>query len=287
MRVLITGASGQLAQAFIRRFELDGTSFLAPPEAQLDITDDGIVGAAVAAFRPDVIINGAAYNNVDGAEQTPDIAFRVNRDAVAILTEAARQHEARLVHFGSDYVFDGTSQVPYDETDATAPLNVYGQSKLEGEAAALAAGPGSLLLRTSWVFGNGTQNFFWKLREWCRGRKSIRVVWDQIAVPTYTEDIVTVTLKALEQGLSGRWHLTNSGYASRFETARVFLREIGADCTVIPVGSDAFPSPARRPFFSVMSNRRLTERLQIRIPDWEDAVARFARALETAPTDAR
>ncbi len=285
MKILITGASGQLARAFIRHFQQDGTPFLAPPEAQLDITDAASVSAAVAAFRPDVIINGAAFNNVDSAEKTPEVAFRVNRDAVAILADAARRHGARLVHFGSDYVFDGMAHTPYDETDATAPLNVYGQSKLEGEAAALAGGPGSLLLRTSWVFGDGTQNFFWKLREWSCGRKSIRVVWDQIAVPTYTEDIVAVTLKALEQGLSGRWHLTNSGYASRFESARVFLREIGSDCTVIPVGSDAFPSPARRPFFSVMSNRRLTEHLQIRIPDWEDAVARFARALETAPTD--
>lgn len=283
MKVLITGASGQLARAFIRRFQQDGTLFLAPPEAQLDITDAGIVGSAVAAFRPDVIINGAAYNNVDAAEQTPEIAFRVNRDAVAILADAARQHGARLVHFGSDFVFDGTAQVPYDETDATAPLNVYGQSKLEGETAALATG--NLLFRVSWVFGDGTQNFFWKLREWSRGKSSMRIVWDQVSVPTYTEDIVTVTLKALEQGLEGRWHLTNAGYASRIETARVFLREIGSDCTVIPVGSDAFPAPARRPFFSVMSNRRLTERLQLHIPDWEDAVARFARELKSAPQE--
>ncbi len=285
MKVLITGASGQLARAFIRRFQQDGTTFLAPPETQLDITDAGIVGAAVAAFRPDVIINGAAYNNVEAAEKTPEIAFRVNRDAVGILADAARQHGARLVHFGSDFVFDGNAEVPYVESDATAPLGVYGQSKLEGEAAALTAGEGSLLFRVSWVFGDGTQNFFWKLREWSRGKPSMRVVWDQVSVPTYTEDIVTVTLQALGQGLEGLWHLTNSGYASRVETARVFLREIGSDCTVIPVGSDAFPSPVRRPFFSVMSNRRLTERLQIRIPDWEDAVARFAHELKAAPRE--
>ncbi len=285
MKVLITGASGQLARAFIRRFEQDGTPFLAPPEAQLDITNAAVVGAAVAAFRPDVIINGAAYNNVDAAEKTPEVAFRVNRDAVGILADAARQYGARLVHFGSDFVFDGSAETPYDETDATAPLNVYGQSKLEGETAALTAGGGNLLFRVSWVFGDGTQNFFWKLREWSRGKSSLRVVWDQVSVPTYTEDIVTVTLKALEQGLEGRWHLTNSGYASRIETARVFLREIGSDCTVIPVGSDAFPAPAQRPFFSVMSNRRLTERLQIRIPDWEEAVARFARELKNAQVD--
>ncbi len=285
MRALITGASGQLARAFIRRFEQDGTPFLAPPEAQLDITAAAAVASAVDAFRPDVIINGAAFNNVDAAERDPDVAFRVNRDAVGILADAARQHGARLVHFGSDFVFDGTAETPYDETDATAPLNVYGQSKLEGETAALAGNPANLLFRVSWVFGDGTQNFFWKLREWSRGKSSMRVVWDQVSVPTYTEDIVTVTLTALEQGLAGRWHLTNSGYGSRIETARVFLRAIGADCTVIPVGSDAFPSPARRPFFSVMSNRRLAERLRIRIPDWEDAVARFARELKAGPLE--
>jgi len=281
MRALITGSSGQLACAFASRFRLDGTCFLAPPEVQLDITDPASVESAVSVFRPDVILNCAAYNNVDAAEQSPSPAFAVNRDAVAILASAARRHGARLVHYGTDYVFDGAAAAPYHEEDATAPLNVYGQSKLEGEQAALDAGPGCLLLRVSWVFGDGVQNFFFKLREWSQARQTLRVVWDQLSVPTYTEDIVTLTLRALDRGLEGRWHLTNSGYASRYETARFFLKCLKKDCFVIPVSSDAFPSPARRPFCSVMSNRRLAAALHADIPPWEDAVERFANRLMT------
>jgi dTDP-4-dehydrorhamnose reductase len=282
MRALITGASGQLAGAFANRFREIGADFLAPPEAQLDITNPESVEAVVAGFRPDVILNGAAYNNVDAAEQAPAPAFAVNRDAVRILASAARRQGARLVHYSSDYVFDGTAGTPYREQDSTGPLNVYGQSKLEGEQEALAAGTGNLLLRVSWVFGDGTQNFFFKLREWVRTRQTLRIVWDQLSVPTYTEDIVTFTLKALDQGLEGRWHLTNSGYASRYETARFFLKCIKNDCFVIPVGSDAFPSPARRPFCSVMSNRSLSTALHAGIPAWEDAVERYAHRLKTA-----
>lgn len=276
MRALITGASGQLATAFANRFREDGTVFLAPPEAQLDITAPEAVEAVVTAFCPDVILNCAAYNNVDAAEQAPAPAFAVNRDAVGILASSARLHGARLVHFGSDFVFDGATDKPYDESSRTSPLNIYGQSKLEGEALALEAGPGSLLFRVSWVFGDGRQNFFSKLLEWSRDKQTISVVWDQLSVPTYTEDIVTVTLRALEQGIEGRWHLTNSGYASRYETARLFLKCIKRECIVIPVNSSTFPSPARRPFFSVMSNRALSTELQTVIPDWEDAVERFA-----------
>lgn len=287
MKVLITGASGQLSRAFIKRFEQDKIAYLAPPEAELDITKCEVVDAAVAAYQPDVIINGAAYNNVDGAENTPEIAFTVNRDAVAILAAAARKQGAKLVHFGTDFVFDGKTETPYRETDTPLPLSVYGQSKLEGENAALAEHDANLVFRVSWVFGDGQQNFFSKLREWTRGKSAIRVVWDQVSVPTYTEDIVTVTLKALEAGLSGRWHLTNSGYASRCETARIFLRELGSDCTVVPVGSDAFPAPAQRPFFSVMSNQKLCERLDIEIPQWENAVARFANRLNNAAPEPR
>ena len=282
MRVLVTGASGQLAGAFVNRFRGTGTDFLAPPEAQLDITNPAAVEAAVAAFRPDVILNCAAYNNVDAAEQDPAPAFAVNRDAVRILASAACRHGARLVHYSSDYVFDGTAGAPYREEDSTAPINVYGQSKLEGEQEALTAGAGNLLLRVSWVFGDGTQNFFFKLREWIRTRQTLRIVWDQISVPTYTEDIVTCTLKALDQGLEGRWHLTNSGYASRYETARHFLKCIRKDCFVIPVSSDAFPSPARRPFCSAMSNRSLTSALHAEIPAWEDAVDRYSHQLVAA-----
>ncbi len=279
MKYLIAGASGQLAKAFISRFENMGLSFDAPPEEEFDITNPQAVDRVVKSSAPNVIINCAAYNAVDAAETDPTPAFRINADAVGTLAAAAANHDATIVHYGSDYVFDGTTEQPYREDDKTAPLNAYGKSKLAGEDAVLNSPAEFLLLRVSWVYGNGNQNFFHKMLQWSEGRNILKVVWDQISVPTYTEDIVTYTLKALEKQLRGRYHLTNTGYATRYEVARHFFKCIERDITVIPVGSDAFPSPVRRPFFSAMSNNQLSSVLRTSIPSWEDAVERFAEQL--------
>ncbi len=279
MKVLVTGASGQLAKAFIERFTRTGTSFSAPPESVLDITCPDRVENAVEAYHPDIILNCAAYNNVDGAERNPAPAFTVNRDAVGILAGTARRHHVCLVHYSSDYVFDGTAQACYREDAPTAPLNQYGQSKLEGEQQALQAGVEALVLRTSWLYGDGTQNFFHKMLAQRAARNTLHVVWDQISVPTYTEDLVTFTLQALTQGIRGCLHLTNSGYASRYETARFFFKCMRYDGIILPVDSDSFPSPARRPFFSAMDNAKLAGALATAIPAWEDGVERFTRRL--------
>ena len=277
MKYLIAGASGQLAKAFISRFEQDGISFAAPPEQEFDITDPDAVERTVAATSPDVIINCAAYNAVDAAEQNPEPAFRINAEAVRTLAETAASHGAKFVHYGTDYVFDGKTERPCREDDPTNPLNAYGNSKRDGEKIAVDAG--ALVLRVSWVYGDGTQNFFHKMLQWSEGKDVLKVVWDQISIPTYTEDIVTYTLKALDAGLTGLYHLTNSGYATRYEVARRFFKCIERDTIIIPVGSDAFPSPVKRPFFSAMSNQKLSDALETNIPDWEDAVERFARKL--------
>jgi len=279
MRVLITGASGQLATAFASRLERRGDPCLALTRSQLDITNPAAVHEAFAGFRPDVILNGAAYNLVDRAEEAPADAFAVNRDAVALLAAAARRQGARLVHYSTDYVFDGQTETPYDECSPTSPLSAYGRSKLAGEQVALESCARCLVLRVSWVFGNsnGGQNFFNKLEQWSRSPVPLRMAWDQISIPTYTEDIVSTTLQALEADLDGLWHLTSSGYASRYEMARFFLKAICRDRIVLPADSSYFNPAAQRPFFSALSNRRLSEALQIRIPDWEEAVLRFVR----------
>jgi dTDP-4-dehydrorhamnose reductase len=283
MKYLIAGSSGQLAKAFIDRFEKEGLSFDAPPESTFDITSPDAVESVFKSSKPDVIINCAAYNAVDAAEEDPGPAFRINAEAVGTLATAAATHKVTIVHYGTDYVFDGDSESPYGEADKPAPLNAYGQSKLAGEDAVLAADGESLLLRLSWVYGNGNQNFFHKMLQWSEGRDILKVVWDQISVPTYTEDIVTYTLAALDAQLRGLYHLTNSGYATRYEVARHFFKCIDRDITVIPVGSDAFPSPVSRPFFSAMSNKKLSSTLGMSIPSWEDAVERFAAQLGIDP----
>ena len=280
VKYLIAGSSGQLAKAFIARFEQAGIAYSAPPESVFDITNTQSVADTVADVAPDVIINCAAYNAVDAAEVDSKPAFLINAEAVKSLAHAAKQHGIPLVHYGSDYVFDGKTDRLYTEEDPTVPLNAYGKSKRAGEIALAETGADFLLLRLSWVYGNGNQNFFHKMLQWTEGRDILKVVWDQISVPTYAEDIVTYTLLALDKGLRGTYHLTNTGYASRYEVARHFFRCMQKDITVIPVGSEAFPSPVQRPFFSAMSNKKLAAALGVEIPSWEDAVERFAKTLK-------
>lgn len=279
MKFLIAGASGQLAKAFIARFKRCGVTYAAPSESMFDITDATAVDTVLNRTTPDVLVNCAAYNNVDGAEIDPLPAFRVNTAAVGTLAAAVRRRGITMVHYGSDYVFDGMTDRPYVEDDPASPLNAYGRSKLAGEISLQHSGADYLLLRLSWVYGNGSQNFFHKLLQWIERGTVLKVVRDEISVPTYAEDIVTYTLTALDAGLRGRYHLTNTGYASRYEVARHFFNCMGRDVTLLPTGSDAFQSPAIRPSFSAMSNARISSCLDISIPAWEDAVERFATRL--------
>jgi|OpeIllAssembly_1097287.scaffolds.fasta_scaffold24898_2 dTDP-4-dehydrorhamnose reductase len=277
MRYLITGRNGQLAAAFIKRFGSRSREFMAPEESRFDITDPAGVREVVGSYRPGVIINCAAYNLVDRAESERERAFRVNAEGPRLLAEEARKQGAILVHFGSDYVFDGRKENGlYQEEDATNPLGEYGRSKLAGEQAVRdTLGDRSLVFRLSWVFGEGRQNFIVKLLEWSRTQEFLRIACDEFSVPTWTETVVDVVLESLAQGVSGLYHLTNSGYCSRYEWAKVILRQQGIAKFIRPVSTDVFRLPAARPKFSAMSNGTIAGRLNTDIPAWEDAIARF------------
>ncbi len=278
MKYLITGKNGQLAQAFIRRFEEQSAHFDAPDESRLDITNGAAVDEAVAACRPDVIINCAAYNLVDKAEQERNKVFAVNALGPQHLAQAAGRQGAVLVHFGSDYVFDGTKENGlYTEDDPVHPLNEYGRSKRSGEDLVRESTGDHLIFRLSWVFGKGKQNFIHKLTEWAKTSEYIKIACDEFSVPTYTDTVVSVTLKALEQGVTGLYHMTNSGFCSRYEWATIVFRQLGIKKFIRPVSMDAFNLPARRPKFSAMSNVSLSRTLDIEIPTWEDAVGSFLR----------
>jgi dTDP-4-dehydrorhamnose reductase len=213
MKYLITGRNGQLAQTFIKRFEREGIKFLAPDESDLDITDLSKVMKVVEESRPDVIVNCAAYNLVDHAEKEPEMAFAVNAEGPKILALAAHTHSAFFVHFSSDYVFDGMKENGlYQESDITNPLNEYGKSKLAGEKLVQEENGESLIFRLSWVFGEGKQNFISKLLEWAAKNEYMKISCDEFSVPTYTDTVVDVTLKALDKGVTGLFHVTNSGF---------------------------------------------------------------------------
>ena len=283
MKFLIAGASGQLAKAFIERFENDGIEYLAPLEGEFDITSPEMIAQVVNGFKPNVLINCAAYNNVDQAEKTPEPAMLVNSKAPGLLATECNKHGIKFVHYSSDYVFDGKKEGLYNESDSVNPLNQYGKSKLSGEQEVLSADKSSLVFRLSWVYGKGEQNFLYKLSQWSKGRDVIKVVYDQVSVPTYTIDIVDATLRAIEKGLSGLYHLTNTGYGSRFEVARCFFKALGGGPEmVIPVPSSMFPSPVERPFISAMSNKKLVSDIGggYSIPGWEDAIMRYAMTIK-------
>jgi dTDP-4-dehydrorhamnose reductase len=278
MKYLITGKNGQLARAFQQELGRRTADFLAPDESAFDITDRAAILEAIRSYKPDVIINCAAYNLVDKAEQDRDKVFSVNAEGPGILAAAARKNNAVLVHFGSDYVFDGAKENGlYTEQDPVHPLNVYGESKQQGERLVQEATDRHLIFRLSWVFGEGKQNFIHKLSEWSQSNDFLKIACDEFSVPTYTHTVVHVTMQALEQGAFGLYHLTNSGYCSRYEWAQYILAQLGINKFVRPVSMDSFKLPARRPGFSAMSNEQICRRLGIRIPTWQEAVAAFIR----------
>jgi dTDP-4-dehydrorhamnose reductase len=189
------------------------------------------------------------------------------------LAQVAESHNAKLIHFGSDYVFDGLKENGlYNEEDPVNPLNEYGKSKLLGEQYVLKEMDRCLILRLSWVFGTGKQNFIHKLLEWANNNEYLKIACDEFSVPTYTDMVVDVTLKAIEQGLTGQYHLTNSGFCSRYEWAKVILKAVRMNKFIRPVAMESFNLTAKRPKYSAMSNRKLTDCLNIAIPSWEESV---------------
>ena len=279
MNILITGSKGQLAAEFQKSLQGRNYTVTALDKHELDITDMTAVSDTVSRISPDVIVNCAAYNYVDNAENDFDSAFKVNAFGVKNLAVSCREHSVLLIHFSSDYVFDGRKEDFYNEEDETNPISRYGESKLQGENFLKQESPEYILFRVSWVFGKGRQNFLYKLSEWAKDKRILKIVYDQISVPTFTEDIVSVTLFAIQKGLRGLYHLTNSGYATRYEVARYFLERLNMDTIILPVQSDIFPSPAKRPFFSVMSNKKISRDLDIAIPDWRLGIDRYIRTM--------
>lgn len=272
-RHLISGKNGQLAKAFIRMLSERSADYLAPEKFEFDVTDTDRVMEICDSYRPNVIINCAAYNLVDRAEEEPDSAFNVNNFGPKLLAQASRRYGAVIVHFSSDYVFDGEKQDGlYEECDTPNPINQYGSSKLRGEESVQEETDDFLILRLSWVFGEGNQSFLHKLLGWSQNNEYLRISCDEFSVPTYTYTVADITLKALEKRLTGLYHLTNSGYCSRYEWANLILKQLGIMKFLRPAAMESFNLPARRPEFSAMSNEKISKELNAKIPAWEEAV---------------
>ncbi len=271
---LITGASGQLARAFEKILAQRGVSFFSFSRETLDITDNGQVRDILQKLHPEVVVNCAAYNFVDKAE-TDDAAWRVNATGPRELAALCQELGIFLVHFSTDYVFDGAQSRGYREDDVPCPLNVYGRTKLEGEREVLKLLSQSLVFRVSWVVGEGKNNFLYKVFEWSQGNPSLHIAKDEVSSPTFTDDIVSAVLLAREKKLHGLYHFSSSGFCSRFEMAELFLQKMGRSNKVISVPASTFQSKARRPSFSGLDNSKIQDALGIQIPSWQETVSRF------------
>lgn len=289
MKVLVTGARGQVGRALISAAPA-GTELQAAGHAELDIGDAAAVDALVGASRPDVIVNAAAYTAVDRAETEPEAAHRVNAQGPANLARAAARNDARLLHLSTDFVFDGQSSAPYGPLDQTNPLSVYGSSKLAGERAVSELLPErSVILRTAWVYDATGRNFVQTMLRLMRERGTVRVVADQVGSPTAAGSIAEALWTIIARPeMSGVNHWTDSGIASWYDFAVAIAEEwaqatrAASIATVIPIGTADYPTPAKRPRFSVLDKTSTSAALGMVPRHWRHNLRRVIGEISIA-----
>lgn len=283
MRALVLGTGGMLARDLIAQAP-QTVALMARTRADTDVTAAASVTAALREARPDVVINCAAYTNVDQAESQPDAAFLVNGAAPGTIAEAVKQAglPALVVHYSTDYVFDGQANRPYREDDPTSPVGVYGASKLAGEQALQASGVRHLIVRTQWLFGVNGRSFPRTMWERATTGKATRVVRDQTGRPTYTADLARATWKLLGEDLPGAGeivHVANGGTATWYDVARRVFQAAGTLELLSACTSAEYPTLAKRPAYSVLATDKYQSLTGDALPPWEDAVDRFLERL--------
>jgi len=281
MKILITGQHGQVSQALQTQLQGLGELIVLGRE-QLDLADAERIRQQVRVHRPGLIINAAAHTAVDQAENEADLAFAINATAPGVLAEEAKTLGSPLIHYSTDYVFDGSKPGPYTEADTPNPLGVYGQSKLAGEQAIAAVGGQYLILRTSWVYSNHGKNFLLTMQHLLQEKPHLRIVADQIGAPTWAVTIAASTRALIERwqaGKAGEWgiyHLTAEGETSWFGFAQAIgehLRASGRACAELEaIPSSAYPTPARRPLNSRLDCSHLRQQWHVSQPLWQDAL---------------
>ncbi|VVD83581.1 dTDP-4-dehydrorhamnose reductase [Pandoraea horticolens] len=285
-RILLTGATGQVGWELARSLQGLGDVH-APGRNEMDLLDIDSVVRTLRDFAPDMIVNPAAYTAVDRAETDEAAAYQVNAVVPGIMAEEAKRIGALVVHYSTDYVFDGTSSTPYREDEPTNPQNVYGRTKLAGETAIATSGANHLVLRTSWVYGARGANFLLTVQRLARERDELRIVADQHGAPTWCRTIAELTSQVLVQGFGergvdadfwrehgGLYHLTAAGQTTwhGFTEAILDLSAPEKRPNVVAIPTSAYPLPAKRPAYSILDNDKLARTFGVRAPDWRDAL---------------
>lgn len=277
MNILVTGCNGQLGSE-IRALEGEHEQhhFINAGHAELDVTDKEAVMRCVADNKVDGIINCAAYTAVDRAESDHEGAAALNTTAPANLAMAIEKRGGFLIHVSTDYVFDGTAHIPYRETDEPCPNSVYGSTKLAGENAALNLCQHTMVVRTSWLYSAMGKNFVKTMVRLGHTKEQMGVVFDQVGTPTYASDLAYTLLKAVDKGVvPGIYHYSNEGVTSWYDFAKAIHRLSDIkDCHVSPIHTSEYPTPARRPAYSVLDKTKIKETYGIEIPQWEESLAK-------------
>lgn len=280
--ILITGANGQLGNEIrVASAHFPQFRFFFTDVTELDICNREAVHAYMAENHMDGIVNCAAYTAVDKAEDDAETCYRINRDAVKNLAEAAREYKLDIIHVSTDYVFDGKSYLPYTEVMPVNPSSVYGKSKLEGERILMEICPEAVIVRTSWLYSSFGNNFVKTMLRLGQERDMLNVIFDQVGTPTYAADLAVALLSILAAGkpAAGIYHYSNEGVCSWYDFTRSIHRLAGISCDLVPIESKEYPVRTPRPHFSVLNKAKIKQTYGIEILHWEDSLEKCIRLL--------
>jgi dTDP-4-dehydrorhamnose reductase len=274
-KILVTGSNGQLGKE-LKQLEsaYPQFDFIFLSREDLPIHHFELVRNYFKGYKPDYLINCAAYTAVDRAETEKDLAFQVNAEAVGVLAAICHENNTRLIHISTDYVFDGTANVPYNEDDHVNPQSVYGVSKLTGEKEALYFNPDTIIIRTSWVYSAYGKNFVKTMIRLMSEKDSLNIVNDQLGSPTYAADLADVILQIINSGnwIPGIYHFSNDGIISWYDFAVAIKEMAGLQCNLNPITTYQYPTPARRPAYSVLDKTKIKEKYGIGLKNWKDSL---------------
>lgn len=283
MNILITGANGQLGNEMRRVSAASSNHYIFTDVAELDITNPDAIRKMVNDNHIEIIVNCAAYTNVDKAEDDYKMADLLNNKAVENLAVAAKEVDATLIHVSTDYVFQGDRNIPCCEDWETNPLGVYGKTKLAGEQSLQRVGCKYLIFRTAWLYSSFGKNFVKTMQQLTADRDSLKVVFDQVGTPTYARDLADVIFKVIEEELfdkQGIYHFSNEGVCSWYDFAKEICALSGNTCDIQPCHSDEFPSKVKRPHFSVLDKTKLKSAFNIKVPYWKDSLIKCINELK-------
>lgn len=288
MNIVLIGANGQLGSDLFKAFQKHGMAVTGLTHTQLDVCNHPQVSSAIESLKPDVVVNTSAFHKVELCDKDPQKSLEVNALAVRNLAKCCSSNKALLVHFSTDYVFDGKASKPYDEFDQASPANVYGVSKLTGEQLALIENDRCLILRTSGLYGiTGSSgkggNFVEMMVGKAQRGEQIRVVMDQVLSPTCTADLAGTVTECIEAGLHGLFHASSEGETSWYDFTRSIVELAGLSTEIVPVKTSEFPSPVVRPSYSVLSKQRLKAAGISATPHWRESLAGYIR--QRKPTE--